>query len=140
MKFLRVGNIGAEKPALLDNNIIRDLSSVIKDIDQTTIGDNLINTIKKLDISKLPQLDNNLRIGACVSNPSKFLGIGLNFLDHALEQNLEIPKEPIIFSKATTCISGPNDEILIPKNSEKADWEVEIAFVIGKKGKNISLA
>ena len=70
MKFLRVGNIGAEKPALLDNNIIRDLSSVIKDIDQTTIGDNLINTIKKLDISKLPQLDNNLRIGACVSNPS----------------------------------------------------------------------
>jgi len=140
MKFLRVGNIGAEKPALLDNNIIRDLSSVIKDIDQTTIGDNLISTIKKLDISKLPQLDNNLRIGACVSNPSKFLGIGLNFLDHALEQNLEIPKEPIIFSKATTCISGPNDEILIPKNSEKADWEVEIAFVIGKKGKNISLA
>ena len=125
MKFLRVGNIGAEKPALLDNNIIRDLSSVIKDIDQTTIGDNLISTIKKLDISKLPQLDNNLRIGACVSNPSKFLGIGLNFLDHALEQNLEIPKEPIIFSKATTCISGPNDEILIPKNSEKADWEVD---------------
>ena len=99
MKFLRVGNIGAEKPALLDNNIIRDLSSVIKDIDQTTIGDTLINTIKKLDISKLPQLDNNLRIGACVSNPSKFLGIGLNFPDHALEQNLEIPKEPIIFSK-----------------------------------------
>ncbi len=82
MKFLRVGNIGAEKPALLDNNIIRDLSSVIKDIDQTTIGDNLINTIKKLDISKLPQLDNNLRIGACLSNPTKFLGIGLNFLDH----------------------------------------------------------
>lgn len=135
MKFLRVGNLGAEKPALLDNNIIRDLSSVIKDIDQTTIGDNLINTIKKLEISKLPQLDNNLRIGACVSNPTKFLGIGLNFLDHALEQNLEIPKEPIIFSKATTCISGPNDEILIPKNSEKADWEVEIAFVIGKKEK-----
>ena len=100
MKFLRVGNIGAEKPALLDNNIIRDLSSVIKDIDQTTIGDNLINTIKKIDITKLPQLDNNLRIGACVSNPTKFLGIGLNFLDHALEQNLEIPKEPIIFTKA----------------------------------------
>ena len=140
MKFLRVGNIGSEKPALLDNKIIRDLSSVIKDIDPTTIGDGLINTVKKLDVSKLPQLDNNLRIGASVSNPSKFLGIGLNFLDHALEQNLEPPKEPIIFSKATTCICGPHDEMLIPKNSKKTDWEVEIAFVIGKKGKNIPLA
>ncbi len=107
---------------------------------KTTIGDGLINTVKKLDVSKLPQLDNNLRIGASVSNPSKFLGIGLNFLDHALEQNLEPPKEPIIFSKATTCICGPNDEMLIPKNSKKTDWEVEIAFVIGKKGKNIPLA
>ena len=140
MKLLRVGNLGAEKPAILDNGIIRDLSSVIKDIDRTTIGDDLINTIKKLDISKLPPLDNNLRIGACVSNPSKFLGIGLNFLDHALEQNLELPKEPIIFSKATSSICGPNDDLIIPKNSEKTDWEVEIAFVIGKKGKNISLA
>ena len=139
MKFLRVGNIGSEKPALLDNNTIRDLSSVIKDIDPTTIGDGLINTIKKLDISKLPKLDNNLRIGASVSNPSKFLGIGLNFLDHALEQNLEPPKEPIIFSKATTSVCGPNDDLIIPKNSQKTDWEVEIAFVIGKKGKNIPL-
>ena len=139
MKFLRVGNIGSEKPALLDNNTIRDLSSVIKDIDQSTIGDDLINTVKKLDISKLPKLDNNLRIGASVSNPSKFLGIGLNFLDHALEQNLEPPKEPIIFSKATTSVCGPNDDLIIPKNSQKTDWEVEIAFVIGKKGKNIPL-
>ena len=139
MKFLRVGNIGSEKPALLDNNTIRDLSSVIKDIDPTTIGDDLINTVKKLDISKLPKLDNNLRIGASVSNPSKFLGIGLNFLDHALEQNLEPPKEPIIFSKATTSVCGPNDDLIIPKNSQKTDWEVEIAFVIGKKGKNIPL-
>lgn len=140
MKLLRVGNLGAEKPAILDNGIIRDLSSVIKDIDRTTIGDDLINTIKKLDISKLQQLNNNLRIGASVSNPSNFLGIGLNFLDHALEQNLELPKEPIIFSKATSSICGPNDDLIIPKNSEKTDWEVEIAFVIGKKGKNISLA
>lgn len=139
MKFLRVGNIGSEKPALLDNNTIRDLSSVIKDIDPTTIGDGLINTVKKLDISKLPKLDNNLRVGASVSNPSKFLGIGLNFLDHALEQNLEPPKEPIIFSKATTSVCGPNDDLIIPKNSQKTDWEVEIAFVIGKKGKNIPL-
>ena len=139
MKFLRVGNIGSEKPALLDNNTIRDLSSVIKDIDPTTIGDGLINTVKKLDVSKLPKLDNNLRIGASVSNPSKFLGIGLNFLDHALEQNLEPPKEPIIFSKATTSVCGPNDDLIIPKNSQKTDWEVEIAFVIGKKGKNIPL-
>ena len=140
MKLLRVGNLEAEKPAILDNGIIRDLSSVVKDFDRTTIGDNLINTIKRLDISKLPQLNNNLRIGACVASPSNFLGIGLNFLDHALEQNLEVPKEPIIFSKATSSICGPNDDLIIPKNSEKTDWEVEIAFVIGKKGKNISLA
>ncbi len=140
MKLLRVGNLGAEKPAIFDNGIIRDLSSVVKDFDRTTIGDNLINTIKRLDISKLPQLNNNLRIGACVASPSNFLGIGLNFLDHALEQNLEVPKEPIIFSKATSSICGPNDDLIIPKNSEKTDWEVEIAFVIGKKGKNISLA
>jgi 2-keto-4-pentenoate hydratase/2-oxohepta-3-ene-1,7-dioic acid hydratase in catechol pathway len=140
MKLLRVGNLGAEKPAILDNGILRDLSSVIQDIDRTTIGDNLINTIKKLDIFKLPQLNNNLRIGSSVSNPSNFLGIGLNFLDHALEQNLELPKEPIIFSKATSSLCGPNDDLIIPKNSEKTDWEVEIAFVIGKKGKNISLA
>ncbi len=140
MKLLRVGNLGAEKPAILDNGIIRDLSSVVKDFDRTTIGDSLINTIKRLDISKLPQLNNNLRIGACVASPSNFLGIGLNFLDHALEQNLEVPKEPIIFSKATSSICGPNDDLIIPKNSEKTDWEVEIAFVIGKKGKNISLA
>ena len=140
MKLLRVGNLGAEKPAILDNGVIRDLSLVIKDIDRTTIGDELINTLKKLDISKLPQLNNSLRIGASVSNPSNFLGIGLNFLDHALEQNLELPKEPIIFSKATSSICGPNDDLIIPKNSEKTDWEVEIAFVIGKKGKNISLA
>ena len=89
-------------------------------------------------MSKLPNLDKNKRIGACVSNPSKFIGIGLNYRDHAIEQNLPIPKEPIIFSKFTNCISGPNDDIIVPKNSQHTDWEVEIGFVIGKKALYVS--
>ena len=93
-----------------------------------------------MEILKLPILDKNQRIGACVSNPSKFIGIGLNFKDHATEQNLPIPKEPIIFSKFTNSVCGPNDDIAIPKNSNHTDWEVELGFVIGKKAKYISEA
>ena len=134
MKLCRNGDSGKEKPAIIDdNNDFRDLSSIIEDLNPSTLNFDLLNKIKNLDISKLPKLDKNSRIGACVSNPSKFLGIGLNFKDHAEEQNLPIPKEPIIFSKFTNCITGPNDDIIIPKNSNHTDWEVEIGFVIGKK-------
>ena len=134
MKLCRIGDSGKEKPAIIDdNNDFRDLSSIIEDLNPSTLNFDLLNKIKNLDISKLPKLDKNSRIGACVSNPSKFLGIGLNFKDHAEEQNLPIPKEPIIFSKFTNCITGPNDDIIIPKNSNHTDWEVEIGFVIGKK-------
>ena len=98
----------------------------------------VINKISNLDYSKLPKIVNDSRVGACVSKPSKFIGIGLNYKDHALEQNLPIPKEPIIFSKFTSSISGPTDDIVIPKNSKHTDWEVELGFVIGKKAKYVS--
>ena len=140
MKLLRLGETGSEKPALIDNeNKYRDLSSIIKDLNPHSLNFETLEKIKSIDVSKLPELDTNLRIGACVSNPSKFIGIGLNFKDHAEEQNLPIPKEPIIFSKFTSCITGPNDPIIIPKVSSHTDWEVELGFVIGKKAINVSV-
>ena len=140
MKLLRLGETGSEKPALIDNeNKYRDLSSIIEDLNPHSLNFETLKKIKSIDVSKLPELDSNLRIGACVSNPSKFIGIGLNFKDHAEEQNLPIPKEPIIFSKFTSCITGPNDPIIIPKVSSHTDWEVELGFVIGKKAINVSL-
>ncbi len=140
MKLLRVGNLNEEKPALLDNqNNFRDLSSIIEDFNPDTLNFNTLKIIKEKDISNLPVLDPNLRIGACISKPSKFIGIGLNFKDHAEEQNLPIPKEPIIFSKFTSCITGPNDPIIVPKDSQHTDWEVELGFVIGKKAINVDV-
>ena len=139
MKLLRIGETGSEKPALIDDqNKYRDLTSVIKDLNPDTLNFETLEKIKNMDVSKLPELDSNLRIGACVSTPSKFIGIGLNFKDHAEEQNLPIPKEPIIFSKFTSCITGPNDPIIVPKGSEHTDWEVELGFVIGKKAINVN--
>ena len=140
MRLLRIGEVGSEKPALIDNeNKYRDLSSIIKDLNPDTLNFETLDKIKTTDTSKLPVLDSNHRIGACVSKPSKFIGIGLNFKDHAEEQNLPIPKEPIIFSKFTSCITGPNDPIIVPKGSMHTDWEVELGFVIGKKAVNISV-
>tara|TARA_Y100001970_G_scaffold178960_1_gene217845 strand:- start:413 stop:1261 length:849 start_codon:yes stop_codon:yes gene_type:complete len=140
MKLFRLGDIGKEKPATLDQDgNYRDLSSVIDDLNPNTLNFNIIKKIEKTDILSLPKLDPKLRIGACVSKPSKFLGIGLNFKDHAEEQNLPIPKEPIIFSKFTSCIAGPNDPIIVPKGSQHTDWEVELGFVIGKKAINVSI-
>ena len=140
MKLLRIGETGSEKPAIIDDqNKYRDLTSVIKDLNPDTLNFETLEKIKNIDVSKLPELDSNLRIGACVSTPSKFIGIGLNFKDHAEEQNLPIPKEPIIFSKFTSCITGPNDPIIVPKGSTHTDWEVELGFVIGKKAVNVSV-
>ena len=140
MKLLRLGEPEKEKPALIDKEgNFRDLSSIIKDLDPNTLNFETIDKIKTVDSSSLPKIDANLRIGPCVSKPSKFIGIGLNFKDHAEEQNLPIPKEPIIFSKFTSCITGPNDPIIIPKGSYHTDWEVELGFVIGKKAINVSV-
>ena len=139
MKLCRIGELGKEKPAIIDSeHNYKDLSSLIKDFDSETLTFETLKKIKEIDISKLPNLDPKARIGACVSKPSKFIGIGLNFKDHAEEQNLPIPKEPIIFSKFTNCVSGPNDDIIVPKNSNHTDWEVEIGFVIGKKALYVS--
>ena len=139
MKLCRIGKKNFEKPVLIDDqNNYRDLSIVIDDFNHNTLNFETLKKIEKLNIDELPIIDKAERIGSCVSNPSKFLGIGLNFKDHAIEQNLPIPKEPIIFSKFTSCITGPNDEIIIPKNSTKTDWEVELGFVIGKETKYVS--
>ena len=140
MKLIRVGELDKEKPAIIDDkNNYRDLSSIIPDLNPDTLNFNTLEEIKKVNINSLPMLDSKLRIGACISKPSKFIGIGLNFKDHAEEQNLPIPKEPIIFSKFTSCITGPNDQIIVPKNSQHTDWEVELGFVIGKKAINVSV-
>ena len=140
MKLLRIGEFNKEKPAIIDEkNNIRDLSSIIVDFNPDTLNFNTLEKIQKTNINDLPILDSNLRIGACISKPSKFIGIGLNFKDHAEEQNLPVPKEPIIFSKFTSCITGPNDPIIIPKGSQHTDWEVELGFVIGKKAINVNV-
>ena len=138
MKFLRCGNEGKEIPAALDRNgKFRDLSSHISDFNTENLNFNNLEKLKKIDLKKLPEIPTSTRIGPCISKPGKFIGIGLNFSDHAVETGAKIPTEPIIFMKATSCISGPNDDLIIPKNSKKSDWEVEIAFVIGKVAKNI---
>ena len=139
MKLLRCGDVGKEKPATLDRSgKIRDLSSHIDDFNPENINFLNLEKLKKINLEKLPEISKSTRIGACIAKPGKFIGIGLNFSDHAAEIGAEIPKEPIVFMKASSCISGPHDDIIIPKNSKKSDWEVEIAFVIGKEVKNIS--
>lgn len=139
MKLLRIGNPNQEKPAVIDKNgIIKDLSSVIEDLNQKTINQETIEIIKNTDSNKLPEISKKTRIGACVSNPQKFIGIGLNYSDHAEETGMKPPKEPIIFIKANSCISGPNDNVIIPNNSLKTDWEIELGIIIGKKAKYIA--
>ena len=139
MKFLRVGSLNQEKPAIIDEDgVIRDLSSVISDLNSTTINQNTIEKIKKINLNKLPEINENIRIGPCVANPEKFIGIGLNYSDHAEETGMKPPSEPIIFIKANSCICGPNDNVIIPKNSKKTDWEIELGIVIGKKAQYIS--
>ena len=139
MKICRVGKKNKEKPASIDkDNQYRDLSSIVEDFNPSSLNFEILQKIKKIDSSKLPLINQNERLGSCVTKPSKFIGIGLNYIDHAKEQNLPIPKEPIIFSKFVNCLSGPNDDIIIPKNSSKTDWEVELGFVIGKKALYVS--
>ena len=139
MKLLRLGNKGKEKPAVLDKDEnYRDLSSVIDDLNPDTLNFQTIEKIDKLDLSVLPKLENNNRISTFISKPSKFIGIGLNFSDHATEIGAKSPSEPIIFMKATSSINGPDDNIELVSNSKKLDWEVELGIVIGKLTKNIN--
>ena len=139
MRLLRVGEKGKEKPAILDiNNVIRDLSSVIKDFDSENLKIDKISKLKNLNLETLPEIKGSERIGACINKPGKFVAIGLNYSDHAKETGLKTPTEPIVFMKATSSICGPNDNIEMPKDSTKLDWEVELGIVIGKEAKNIS--
>ena len=138
MKLLRVGQKGKEKPAALDKNgKIRDLSSNIKDLNPKNLNFETISKLNKFDFETLPELLKSERIGSCITKPGKFIGIGLNYSDHAAETGAKTPSEPIVFMKATSSISGPNDDIEISKDSKKLDWEVELGVVVGKETKNI---
>jgi ureidoglycolate lyase len=141
MKLLRYGQIGSEKPGVLGNDgEIRDLSGLITDIDASVLSDQALQKLRDADLSKLPVVSGDPRIGACVGNIGKMICIGLNYSDHAAETGATPPPEPIIFMKVNSAICGPNDDVRIPKTSEKTDWEVELGFVIGKKAKYVSEA
>jgi ureidoglycolate lyase len=140
MKLLRYGNKGQEKPGILDSGEkIRDLSGVVGDVlGQTLTG--LLAQLQNVDVETLPLAEGNPRIGACVAGVGKFVCIGLNYKDHADETGTAYPKEPVLFMKATSSIVGPNDDVVIPRGSQKTDWEVELGVVIGKAAKYVSEA
>ncbi len=139
MKLLRVGEKGKEKPAILDKDgKIRDISSHIKDLNPDFLNLETFAKLQSADLSNLPELSSNERIGSCITSPGKFIAIGLNYSDHAAEVGADIPKEPIVFMKATSCIVGPNDDVEIVSGSKKLDWEVELGIVIGKEAKHIT--
>ena len=138
MKLLRYGPAGAEKPGVLDaNGSIRDLSVHVDDLNGAVLSDAALDKLRSIDLSSLPEVDANSRLGACVANVGKLICVGLNYSDHAEETGNEMPPEPVLFFKATSAIVGPNDSIEIPRGSESTDWEVELAIVIGKDGKYI---
>ena len=138
MKLLRIGSNGNEKPAALDKNgKIRDISSIVSDLEPRTLNFKIMSRLQETNLSDLPEISSNERIGSCVTNPGKFIAIGLNYSDHAAETGAEPPTEPIVFMKATSCISGPNDNIELVIGSKKLDWEVELGIVIGKEAKHI---
>lgn len=138
MKLLRYGPKGQEKPGMLDAaGTIRDLSGVIADIDGTTIGKEGLAKLAGLDPASLPAIGGDPRLGACVGKVGKFICIGLNYADHAAESGMAVPPEPVIFMKCTSAICGPDDDVEIPRNSSKTDWEVELGVVIGKEAKYV---
>ncbi len=139
MKLLRVGNKGNEKPGILDiDGKIRDISSHINDLNPENLNFETISKIQSIDISNLPELSSDERVGSCITAPGKFVAIGLNYSDHAAEVGAEIPKEPIMFMKATSSMCGPNDDIELVAGSKKLDWEVELGIVIGKEAKHVN--
>ena len=140
MKLLRYGNPGQERPGILDaQNRIRDLSSVVSDIDGKILNDESLKKIASINIESLPLVDSAVRVGPCVNRVGKFICIGLNYADHAAESGMAVPEEPVVFMKATSAITGPNDNIIKPRNSTKLDWEVELGVVIGKHASYVEL-
>jgi 2,4-didehydro-3-deoxy-L-rhamnonate hydrolase len=141
MKLVRFGPEGQEKPGLVDGDgRIRDISAVVDDIAGATLGDETIAKLRALDTASLPLAPEGARIGACVGKVGNFIAVGLNYADHAAESGMAVPSEPIIFNKAPSCVVGPDDTVLIPPGSEKTDWEVELAVVIGKRASYVSEA
>ena len=141
MKLVRYGEAGKEKPGILDaQGAIRDLSGVVKDIDATTVSPEGLAKLKSVNVDALSKVSGNPRLGSPIANVPKLICIGLNYADHAKESNLPIPAEPVVFMKAISAITGPNDEVKLPKGSKKGDWEVELAFVIGSKAQSVSEA
>jgi 2-keto-4-pentenoate hydratase/2-oxohepta-3-ene-1,7-dioic acid hydratase in catechol pathway len=141
LKLLRFGPKGQERPGLVDDNgSIRDASSLVADFSPETVSFELIETLRKADLSSLPEVAGDIRIGSPLSRIGHFLAVGLNFADHAAETGASIPTEPLIFSKAPSCLNGPNDDIIQPRGSVKLDYEVELAVVIGKRCDYVSEA
>jgi 2-keto-4-pentenoate hydratase/2-oxohepta-3-ene-1,7-dioic acid hydratase in catechol pathway len=138
MKLVRFGNPGAEKPGLIDGNgAIRDLSAHVADFTGANLSPAMLDKLRAIDPASLPAAPAGVRLGAPVAGTRNFVAIGLNYADHAKETGQEIPAEPILFNKAPTCICGPNDDIMYPKNSDRMDWEVEIAFVVGTRARYV---
>ena len=139
MKLVRYGNPGKEKPGLIDGEgKLRDLSAVVKDIGPEQLGDAALAKLRKVKVDKLPLVKGKPRYGCPVANVGKFIAIGLNYADHAAESGMPIPKEPVVFTKAVSCIQGPNDPVMLPKGSVKGDWEVELGVVIGARARYVS--
>ena len=139
MKLVRYGQPGKEKPGLIDAlGKLRDLSKVIHDVTPDQLGDKALAKLAKLNTDKLPLVKGKPRMGCPISHISKFVAIGLNYADHAAESGMPIPKEPIVFLKANSCIQGPDDDVMLPKGSVKTDWEVELGIVIGTKARYVS--
>ena len=140
MKLLRVGPVGQEKPACLDaTGVIRDLTGVATDFEGEGVSLDALEALKGVDLTALPAVEGNPRIGAAVARVETFYAIGLNYAQHAAEAGMELPKEPILFNKSASCLAGPNDPLTLPKVSEKSDWEVELGVVIGKRAQNVSV-
>jgi 2-keto-4-pentenoate hydratase/2-oxohepta-3-ene-1,7-dioic acid hydratase in catechol pathway len=141
MKLLRYGEAGRERPGIIDaDGRIRDISSRMLDVAGSELDPDSLAKLADLDLSSLPLVEGDPRLGPCVAGTGKFICIGLNYADHAAESNLAVPPEPVIFMKATSAIVGPNDDVLIPRGSTKTDWEVELGIVIGKTAKYVSEA
>lgn len=141
VKLVRYGEPGAEKPGLIDGSgSIRALDEVVTDIDGGALAPDVMSKLVSLDPGQLPKVEGNPRLGACIARPGKMVAIGLNYSDHADEAGMPIPKEPIIFFKATTAMCGPNDDLTLPPEAAKTDWEVELAFVMGSTARRVSEA
>jgi len=141
MKLVRYGAKGKEKPGLVDKEgRLRDLSAVIPDVTGETVSPKSLSRLRKIKPESLPLVRGKPRIGACIANPQKFIAIGLNYSDHAAESGLQVPKEPVVFTKQVSCLSGPFDDVTLPPKSKKSDWEVELGVIIGTKAKNIKEA